>query len=188
MQCSRGWIRWPSNIHARHRLPKDPSTGNMRQFILASAGFLLAIALPGHAAPAQDKWPPLPSRLNFVTPYGTLGIKSYEYLYESRLKINDTEISPPIEGLLNITYAFSLPKAEAALVSISDGNEKCPVKYRWIILRDKGYTVSPPFGSCSTRVKVSAKGRRFLVQTPNAEKPDKIDTYIYDGKTLTRKR
>lgn len=135
----------------------------------------------------QQEWPPLPSRLDFATPYGTLGIKSYEYVYESRLQIDQVEIAPPVEGLLNITYAFSLPNAEAALVSISDGDPHCPFKYRWVVLHRKGYEVSPAFGSCSEKIKVSVKGRRFFLETPDLQKPDKIDTYIYDGKAVTRR-
>lgn len=135
----------------------------------------------------SQTWPPLPSRPDFATPYGTLSIKSYEYVYEARLQIDQVEISPPVEGLLNITYAFSLPNAEAALVSISDGDPHCPFKYRWVVLDRKGYTVSPAIGSCSENIKVSVKGPRFFLETPDHQKPDKIDTYIYDGKALTRR-
>jgi hypothetical protein len=160
----------------------------MRQFILAWLSLFSVLMSCGSAAMAQQQeWPPLPSRLDFATPYGTLGIKSYEYVYEARLQIDQVEISPPVEGLLNITYAFSLPNAEAALVSISDGNPHCPFKYRWVVLHRKGYTVSPAFGSCSEKVKVSVEGRRFFLETPDHQKPDKIDTYIYDGKALTRR-
>jgi hypothetical protein len=146
---------------------------------------LLACGCATAAVP--DNWPPLPSRLNVVTPYGTLDIKSHGYIYEARLQIDNTEIAPPIEGLLNITYAFDLPHAKAALVSINDGSDRCPISFRWVILRSAGYTVSPAFGSCSTRIKVSIKGRRLYLQTPNYQKPDKMDVYIYDGKTLKQR-
>lgn len=160
----------------------------MRRFIFAWLPLFSVLMSCGPAAMAQpETWPPLPSRVDFVTPYGTLGIKSYEYVYEARLQIDHVEITPPVEGLLNITYAFNLPKAEAALVSISDGDLHCPFKYRWVVLDRKGYTISPAIGSCSEKIKVSVKGERFYLETPDPQKPDKIDTYIYDGKALTRR-
>lgn len=160
----------------------------MRRFIFAWLSLFSVLMSCGSAAMAQPQtWPPLPSRLDFVTPYGTLGIKSYEYVYEARLQIDHVEIRPTVEGLLNITYAFNLPNAEAALVSISDGDLHCPFKYRWVILNRKGYVVSPAIGSCSEKIKVSVKGQQFFLETPDHQKPDKIDTYIYDGKALTRR-
>lgn len=132
-------------------------------------------------------WPNPLSRMDLATPYGTLHIQTSEYVYESRLRIDDTDIDPKISGILNIPYAFSLPAAQAALVSISTGNDACPVTYRWVILKKTGYKVSPEFGSCSDKIKVSATGRRFTLQTPNTQKPDKIDVYVYDGQTLRRR-
>jgi hypothetical protein len=136
---------------------------------------------------ASIEWPQPPSRLDLATPYGTLGITTSDYVYESRLHVNNTELAPKIEGLLNITYAFALPSSQAALVSISDGSEHCPVRYRWIILHHDGYKVSPAFGSCSEHIKVSVAGTKFTLQTPNNEKPDKIDTYVYDGQTIKQR-
>ncbi|CAM5412238.1 putative protein OS=Eoetvoesiella caeni OX=645616 GN=DFR37_103448 PE=4 SV=1 [Eoetvoesiella caeni] len=163
-------------------------SGIMRRLLFALFSLLSMVMGSGSSVMAQSQtWPPLPSRLDFATPYGKLGIKSYEYVYESRLQIDDVEIRPPIEGLLNITYAFDLPDAEAALVSVSDGDLQCPFKYRWVVLHRKGYSVSPPIGACSEKIKVSVKGRRFFLETPNNQKADKIDTYIYDGKALTRR-
>ncbi len=135
----------------------------------------------------STEWPQPPSRVNLATPYGTLGVTSSDYVYESRLHVNDNELAPRIEGLLNITYAFALRSSQAALVSISDGNAQCPIKYRWVILRPDGYQVSPAFGSCSEHIKVSVAGTKFTLQTPNNEKPDKIDIYVYDGKTIRQR-
>ncbi|HUH86630.1 MAG TPA: hypothetical protein VL003_01085 [Pusillimonas sp.] len=144
-------------------------------------------AMLGGAAAASSNWPETPSRLVFDTPYGTLQVKNNEYLYESRLHFNDTDVAPVIEGLLNIPYAFSLPAAQVALVSINSGNTDCPVSYRWVVLTKKGYTISPSFGSCSEQIKVTVKGRSFLVQTPSTQMPDKIDVYAYDGKTVSKR-
>ncbi len=141
----------------------------------------------GGASAASPNWPVAPSRLVFDTPYGTLQVKNNEYVYESRLHFNNADVAPVVEGLLNIPYAFSLPTAQVALVSISTGDADCPVSYRWVVLKEKGYTVSPAFGSCSEQIKVTVKGRTFLLQTPNSQMPDKIDVYAYDGKTV-RKR
>lgn len=147
---------------------------------------LLGIVFGGASA-ASPHWPTAPSRLVFDTPYGTLQVKDNEYVYESRLHFNDTDMAPAIEGLLNIPYAFSLPSAQVALVSINSGETDCPVSYRWVMLKKNSYTVSPAFGSCSEQIKVTVKGRTFLVETPNGQMPDKIDVYAYDGKTV-RKR
>jgi hypothetical protein len=151
---------------------------------LAVGTFLVLASLGAHAG---DAWPVSPSRLNLITPYGTLHVATNDYVYESALRVNDTDVEPAIRGILNITYAFDMPKAQAALVSINRGNNGCPVTYRWIMLDEKGYTVSPEFGSCSERIKVTAKGRLFTMQTPNTQKPDKIDIYTYDGKTVKRR-
>jgi outer membrane protease len=151
---------------------------------------LVTMALAGlmsvASANSTPTWPVSPSRLALDTPYGTLNIASNEYVYESQLRINDDDINPSIKGILNITYAFSMPKAQIALVSINSGNNGCPVSYRWIILQKSGYTVSPEFGSCSEHIKVSAKGRLFTMQTPSQNR-DKIDIYTYDGKTIKRR-
>ena len=151
-------------------------------FLLCLLGTLLS-----GASAASSNWPTAPSRLALDTPYGTLQVVNNEYVYESRLRFNDSDVAPVVEGLLNIPYAFSLPSSQIALVSISTGSADCPVSYRWVVLKEKGYTMSQAFGSCSDQIKVSVKGNSFLVHTPSAQKPDKIDEYVYDGKTI-RKR
>jgi len=150
-------------------------------------GVLLAIACPFAAANSPATWPVSPSRLNLPTPYGDLHIATSEYVYESTLRIDDVDVEPAVRGMLNITYAFSTSKAHVALVSINSGNNACPITYRWVVMQKSGYTVSPEFGSCSDRIKVSAKGRLFTLQTPSSQKPDKIDIYTYDGKTIRRR-
>lgn|GEM_PF-822169 len=155
-----------------------------RQFLLLV--LTLGISLSNVSGASTD-WPTVPSRLTLDTPYGLLQVVNNEYVYESRLRFNDSDVTPEVQGLLNIPYAFSLPSSQIALISIHTGDEACPVSYRWVIVRKDGYSMSPPFGSCSERIKVTVKGSTFLVQTPSAQKPDKIDIYAYDGKNI-RKR
>lgn len=148
----------------------------------------VACSLCAAATQAQhDDWPSPPSRLDLTTPYGRLHVQTNEYVYESRLLVDGTDVTPKIEGILNITYAFNLPDAQAALISIAGGDTGCPIAYRWIMLNKKGYKVSPAFGSCSEQIKVSAVGRRFIVKTPAPQKPDKMDVYIYDGETIKQR-
>lgn len=150
--------------------------------LLAGIVTLAASSIVSATSPAT--WPVSPSRLHLPTPYGTLDIATSEYVYESTLRVDNTEVNPPIKGMLNITYAFSTPKAQVALISINSGNNGCPVAYRWVVLEKNGYTLSPEFGSCSEQIKVSANGRLFTMQTPSAQSPDQIDVYTYDGKSI----
>src|SRR3546814_12494448 len=122
------------------------------------------------SATAPVTWPVSPSRLHLSTPYGTLQVATSEYVYESQLRIDGAEVSPTVRGILNITYAFSMPTAQVALVSIGNGNNQCPIVYRWVVLQKSGYTVSPEFGSCSNQIKVSAKGRVLTLQTRSEER------------------
>ncbi|HEY9460475.1 MAG TPA: hypothetical protein VIR04_06725 [Paralcaligenes sp.] len=148
------------------------------------ASFMVLWSLGARAA--QADWPLAPSHLDLVTPYGDLHVKPSEYIYESRLLINNADADPKIEGILNITYAFATRQAHAALISINNGNSRCPIAYRWVVLDKKGYKMSPEFGSCSPQIKVSSTNRTLVVKTPNNEDPNKIDTYSYDGKTVKR--
>lgn len=174
------------------RLARAPSTSrcipNMSSTMSAFISRLLAAASLLLGSPAfgntQPSWPVSPSRLQLSTPYGDLQVKSSEYIYEARLQIDDTDVDPEIHGILNITYAFNMPTSQAALVSINSGNNGCPIMYRWIVLKKSGYEVSPEFGSCNEHIKVSAKGRHLTLQTPSAQAADKIDEYVYDGKTV----
>ncbi|PLC48222.1 hypothetical protein CR159_19305 [Pollutimonas subterranea] len=149
--------------------------------ILAGVLFVLA----GHVAvAAPTQWPTSPSRTQLPTPYGNLHVANNEYVYESRLQIDDADIDPMVQGILNITYAFSTPNSHTALVSINTGNNACPYTYRWVVLEKSGYRVSPEFGSCNDQIKVTVKGRKLTMLTPSAHTPNKVDMYVYDGKTL----
>lgn len=137
-------------------------------------------------ASKPSQWPPVPSRLMLETPYGDLHVSSSDYVYESRLMLDDHDIEPLIKGLLNIPYAFSSPDFHVALVSINKGDNSCPFSYKWIVLKNDGYSVTPPFGSCSDAIDVSTKGTTFTLLTPNHEDPDKLDSYLYDGTNITQ--
>lgn len=138
-------------------------------------------------AVTNESWPAPPKLIELSTPYGTLAVGDSEYVYEARLKLDGVQVEPPITGMLSISYAFDMPDRQAALVSISKGNDACPVIYRWVILKADGYQISPEFGSCSEHIKVSADAKKLTLQTPNRESPGKVDTYVYDGKTVTQK-
>lgn len=133
---------------------------------------------------AQAAWPPSPSRMQLPTPYGNLHIASSEYVYESRLQVDNADVDPQVSGILNITYAFNTPSSQAALVSINSGDNACPITYRWIVLEKSGYKLSPAFGSCSEQITVTATKRQFTLRTPSPHTPNQIDVYVYDGKTV----
>lgn len=139
------------------------------------------------AAVDPTQWPSSPSRLTLDTPYGDLHVSPSDYVYESRLMLDDHEIQPLIKGLLNIPYAFSSTDFHVVLVSIDSGEQICPVTYKWITLNTEGYSATPRFGSCSEFIKVSAKGTTFTVVTPSEANPDELDSYVYDGKTVKKK-
>lgn len=139
------------------------------------------------ATATETDWPASPSRLALATPHGSLHITPSDYIYEAVLRLGDQDIKPRIVGLLNIPYAFEMPGFHAALVSISKGNDGCPVAYRWVRIDKSGYSVTPEFGSCSENIQVKAAGKALTVLTPSSTTPDKIDTYIYDGKDVTRR-
>lgn len=151
---------------------------------LLSLILMLPYGWVAYAAPTD--WPTQHSRLALDTPQGNLHISANDYIYEAVLRLDDTDIQPLIMGQLNIPYAFNMPNYQAALISISKGNDACPVTYRWLRIDASGYSVSSEFGSCSTTINVSATAQRLTLITPNNTKPDKIDTYTFDGKTVKR--
>jgi hypothetical protein len=107
---------------------------------------LIAVALAAivgcaHAS-SPVTWPVSPSRMELSTPYGRLHVSASEYVYESRLLIDNDEVKPTIRGILNITYAFRRADELVALISINNGNNLCPIVYRWVILDKSGYTLS----------------------------------------------
>jgi hypothetical protein len=152
--------------------------------LLSTIVALCVMAAAGTARGAEMIWPVPPSRLSLDTPYGTLSVKASDYVYESVLLFDDKPVDPKIEGIVNITYAFATPTSQVALVSVNKGSYECPVTYRWITIDKDGYTVSPSFGSCSKQIKVFVTGRKLTMETPDAQKPDEVDVYVYDGKTI----
>ncbi|MCC2597475.1 hypothetical protein LKR43_14140 [Pusillimonas sp. MFBS29] len=159
-------------------------TVNFTKLAMGTA-LMAASTLAMAASPAT--WPVSPSRLHLSTPFGTLNVAPSEYVYESRLRVDAVDVEPAIKGMLNITYAFRTPKAQIALVSINDGNNTCPISYRWVVLHASGYDLSSEFGSCSDQIQVAAKGPLLTLSTPSNEVPGKIDVYTYDGKTIKRR-
>lgn len=158
----------------------------MHKYFFPAGGLLASILLvcgPSMAS-VDANWPTPPKLSELATPYGTLAVGASEYVYESRLQLDGTQIEPLISGMLNISYVFSIPDAQAALVTISKGNDTCPVSYRWVVLKADGYHVSPEFGSCSENIKVSAKARTLKVLTPSREAPDMLDVYEFDGERI----
>lgn len=155
-----------------------------RIFVLLSfVALTAAIGNTTHAA-VSALWPAAPSRLHLDTPYGELGVSSSDYVYESHLTFNGQKTTPNITGKLNIPYAFSTQKFHIALISINSGRKSCPVVYTWVVLNNDGYHLSPEFGSCSEQIRVSAKGSTFIVETPDTKEPEKVNTYVYDGKSV----
>jgi len=153
------------------------------KFLHCSTLTALCICGTAWAAP-EASWPVPPKLIELPTPYGTLAVGPSDYIYESKLELDGTLLEPQISGMLNIHYAFEMPDAQAALISISRGNETCPISYRWVVLRADGYKVSPEFGSCSPQIRVSADSSQLTLQTPNAQSPDTLDVYVYDGATV----
>ena len=138
-------------------------------------------------SPARANWPAPPSSLVFESPYGTLSVETSEYIYESRLYLNQAPVQPALQGLLDITYAYEINDAHAALVAVSDGNAQCAVRYHWVVLKRNGYRVSPALGSCSKRIKVTAKGAQLILATPNPQDGGKVDVYTYDGNSVKKR-
>lgn len=174
-------VNWGNIVHISSHLF---TMSSMRaSFLLVNAALIFATAT-GLAAETSE-WPSAPSRLELDTPYGNLHVSPSEYVYESRLLLGKDEIQPEVKGLLNIPYAFSSTDFHVALVSIDTGEQHCPVSYAWIMLKEDGYSITTPFGSCSEKIRVSTKGSSFALQTPNADDSSKIDLYIYDGETVS---
>ncbi len=153
-------------------------------FLYRTALASLLLATGTALASPEVNWPVLPKLNELPTPYGTLAVGRSEYVYEARLELNGTQVEPQVSGMLNISYAFNMPQALAALVVVSKGYDACPVTYRWVVLKPDSYQVSPEFGSCSEHIRVSADSRHLTVLTPSREKPGALDVYTYDGKTV----
>lgn len=138
-------------------------------------------------AGSPDSWPEAPRLTELHTRYGTLGVSQSDYIYEARLILDNAPVEPEIRGRLSIRHAFETPGHLAALISISEGNDACPVVYRWVTLKADGYQVSPAFGSCSEHIKASASAMGLTVETPARDAPAQVDTYVYDGVKVRKK-
>src|SRR5690606_12024572 len=157
------------------------STDRLVKRLLTALGGVLMCTCAFAQVKDKNVWPTAPSMLVLTSDYGTLHVDLNEYIYESILRIDNQPTNPEIRGLLNITYAFKMPNAQAALVSINRGNTACPISYRWVLLQQGKHRVSPEFVSCSEKIRVSIQGRKLNIETPNRTDPAKIDVYAYDG-------
>lgn len=169
--------------HQPARLATKPAKGLIPALLCVASLW----GVHGLASAENSAWEAPPSALVFETPHGTLQVRTREYVYESRLYLNDTPVQPSINGLINITYAYQIDDTHAALIAVNDGNGECPVHYYWITLNKKGYELSPKLGSCSPHIRVSVQGTSLILATPNPQQANKVDVYTYDGKTI-RKR
>lgn len=132
-------------------------------------------------------WPPTPSRTALLTPYGMLEVRSSDYVYESRLLFNGQMVEPHIHGVINITYAYRVDKARVILIAVDSGNTTCPMSYHWITINKGGYQLTEPFGSCSKDIRITTRGKRFVLSTPNPNDAGAIDTWVFDGRTVRRR-
>lgn len=157
----------------------------MRVFLCSLALYIWCVSLPVAANSAP--WPAVPSRTVLQTPYGTLGVRSNEYIYESRLMFRGQPVEPRISGIINITYAYKIADSQAVLIAVDTGSISCEITYYWIRINSKGYHVSEPFGSCSPEIRVDTEGTQLVLSTPSTERADKIDMWVYDGHTVRRR-
>lgn len=132
-----------------------------------------------------------PSADGVTTPFGKLSVSDNVLLLEGK------PVNPRIEGnnSLGFVAQVALKNRRAVLVQ-SNGGTACPATYRWVMVSDGGYTVSPEFGSCSDLARVSTVSEALVVtmpafagdSEPAAERKRAARTrmtYVYDGKTLT---
>lgn len=157
----------------------------MRHLSLLSAFCILCLSQPAVGTTAP--WPNTPSRTVLDTPYGTLEVRSSDYVYESHLLLDGKPLQPDIRGIINITYAYRVNQTRVVLIAVNTGSSTCAVTYRWVTIRKDGYKVTEPFGSCSEDIRVATHGNQFMLSTPNQEKAGTVDTWIYDGHTVRRR-
>ncbi len=148
---------------------------------------MLCAGLAPALARAGDSWPVPPSRSVLATPYGTLAVRTTSYVYGSALTLDGAEVQPPIKGLIAISYAYRMGKRNVALISVDTGDPACPVRYHWIALEKSGHRVTKAFGSCSPKIRVTARGRTLLLETPSADDPGKTELWTYDGRSVKRR-
>ncbi|MBV6271475.1 hypothetical protein KVP09_00885 [Alcaligenaceae bacterium CGII-47] len=132
-------------------------------------------------------WPATPSHTSLQTPYGVLEVHGSDYVYESYLLFNGKRLEPDIQGIINITYAYQVGKARVILIAVDTGDSTCAISYRWMTIRQDGYRLTAPFGSCSASIRVTIHGKQFVLNTPNPDKVNAIDTWIFDGRTVRRR-
>lgn len=152
---------------------------------LLSAFCILCLSQPaiGISAP----WPTTPSRTTLQTPYGTLEVRSSDYVYESHLLFDGKRVQPDIHGIVNITYAYQVGKDRVVLIAVDTGSSTCAVAYHWMTIHKGGYRITEPFGSCSEDIRVATRGQQFVLSTPNLDKAGAIDTWVFDGRTVRRR-
>ncbi|WP_124597038.1 hypothetical protein [Burkholderia stagnalis] len=132
-----------------------------------------------------------PSADGVTTPFGKLSVS------DNVLLLDGKPVNPRVEGnnSLGFVVQVALKNRRAVLVQ-NNGGTACPATYRWVMISDSGYTLSPEFGSCSDLVKVATVSETLVVTMPGfagdsepaAERKRaarKRMTYVYDGKTLT---
>ena len=91
---------------------------------------------------------------------------------------------------LRIVHTGGFSNGVANLIEIGVSNPNCPFKYRWVLLRDTGATVSPQFGNCNVldidpHVRSGYNnnyGDRFQVYMKNQD--GTTTSFLYDGKTV----
>lgn len=133
-----------------------------------------------------------PSADGVTTPFGKLSVSD-----DDVLQLDSKPVIPHVEGnnSLGFVAQVALKNRRAVLVQ-NNGGTACPATYRWVIVSDGGYNVSPEFGSCSDLAKVSTASGALVVTMPGfagdsepvAERnraANKRMTYVYDGKALT---
>lgn len=126
------------------------------------------------------------------TPFGKLSSSQ-----DNVLLLDGKPVNPRVNGNDSLSFIaqVALKNRRAVLVQ-NNGGTACPAIYRWVIVSDGGYTVSPGFGSCSDLVKVSTAADSLIVTMPGFagpfEAPDEQKStarkrmqYVYDGKTVT---
>ncbi|MCX5592734.1 hypothetical protein [Alcaligenes endophyticus] len=155
--------------------------------LVASALLLLCLSFTSKAA--AQAWPSIPSQLSLQTPFGDLQVTPSDYIYDAQLSLGTRIIEPTIKGLINMPYAFQVGDSQSVLISVDNGVEHCPISFHWLTISQQGHHLSPAFGSCNSKIRVSHRGSTLIVQTPSTKAQDSIDEYRYkEGKISLRTR
>ena len=128
------------------------------------------------------------------TPFGKLSANG-----DNVLLLDGKPVNPRIEGNNSLSFVAQVALKNRRAVLVEDnGGSACPATYRWVILSEGSYTISPEFGSCSDLAKVSTTAGNLVVTMPGfvgdtaspAEQKRAAGSrmsYLYDGKTVTEK-